>query len=246
MTYGSVIASFNVEEFGTERVARLTPRGDRRALRALPAHDGPRGRPRLRQPGASRAPVFSRRKAGYDPARGRGDVHLDVPGPEDPDRRRADPDLVRGQGARARGRRRHRPRRLGSRARPPAVPRPARRAAVRTPRPPPATPAACAPRPGAASRARADPPPEPSVRFQLDERLLHTGRGAGRRGRCSCRFLGVTRENFPATRGGRARRGRDLGRADAGGDRLPASSAPRHEEEEEPEGGEEAALVLPF
>jgi hypothetical protein len=24
MTYGSVIASFNVEEFGTERVARLT------------------------------------------------------------------------------------------------------------------------------------------------------------------------------------------------------------------------------
>ena len=31
MAYGTVLASFNVEEFGTERVQRLTPRRDRRA-----------------------------------------------------------------------------------------------------------------------------------------------------------------------------------------------------------------------
>ena len=39
MTYGSVLASFNVEEFGTERVRAPDARRDRRALRALPAHD---------------------------------------------------------------------------------------------------------------------------------------------------------------------------------------------------------------
>ena len=33
MGYGTVLASFNVEEFGTERVARLESRGDRAALR---------------------------------------------------------------------------------------------------------------------------------------------------------------------------------------------------------------------
>ena len=34
MGYGTVLASFNVEEFGTERVAAPDPRGDRRALRS--------------------------------------------------------------------------------------------------------------------------------------------------------------------------------------------------------------------
>ena len=33
MAYGTAIASFNVEEFGTERVERLTARRDRRARR---------------------------------------------------------------------------------------------------------------------------------------------------------------------------------------------------------------------
>ena len=37
MTYGSVMASFNVEEFGTERVQRLTTRRDQPALRGVPA-----------------------------------------------------------------------------------------------------------------------------------------------------------------------------------------------------------------
>ena len=44
MGYGTVLASFNVEEFGTERVARAQPRGDRRALRGA-ARDDPVRRP---------------------------------------------------------------------------------------------------------------------------------------------------------------------------------------------------------
>ncbi len=39
MGYGTVLASFNVEEFGAERVARLTPRGDRPALRRAGVDD---------------------------------------------------------------------------------------------------------------------------------------------------------------------------------------------------------------
>ena len=52
MGYGTVLASFNVEEFGTERVARLTRERDRRALRGA-ARDDPvrsRCRPRRRTP----------------------------------------------------------------------------------------------------------------------------------------------------------------------------------------------------
>ena len=37
MAYGTALASFNVEEFGTERVARLTGGRDRRARRASSA-----------------------------------------------------------------------------------------------------------------------------------------------------------------------------------------------------------------
>ena len=42
MAYGSTLASFNVEEFGCERVAAPDPRRDRRALRGVQAHDGDR------------------------------------------------------------------------------------------------------------------------------------------------------------------------------------------------------------
>ena len=49
MGYGTVLASFNVEEFGTERVSRARARGDRRALRGAPPDDPVRG-----SPGASR------------------------------------------------------------------------------------------------------------------------------------------------------------------------------------------------
>ena len=42
MGYGTVLASFNVEEFGTERVSRLEPRGDRRAPRGAAADDAVR------------------------------------------------------------------------------------------------------------------------------------------------------------------------------------------------------------
>ena len=45
MTYGSVLASFNVEEFGTERVARLTERRDRRSASSASARS-PRSKPR--------------------------------------------------------------------------------------------------------------------------------------------------------------------------------------------------------
>ena len=37
MAFGTVLASFNVEEFGTERVSAPDPRGDRRALRRAAA-----------------------------------------------------------------------------------------------------------------------------------------------------------------------------------------------------------------
>ena len=39
MAYGTALASFNVEEFGTERVERLTRRGDRRARRRAARDD---------------------------------------------------------------------------------------------------------------------------------------------------------------------------------------------------------------
>ena len=39
MGYGTVLASFNVEEFGTERVARLEPHRDRRAFRGTAIDD---------------------------------------------------------------------------------------------------------------------------------------------------------------------------------------------------------------
>ena len=44
MAYGTTLASFNVEEFGTERVRRLTARRDRRARRGAPAHHALRRR----------------------------------------------------------------------------------------------------------------------------------------------------------------------------------------------------------
>ncbi len=58
-------------------------------------------------------------------------------------------------------------------------------------------------------------------------------------------FLGVTRENFPGTRGGERAVvviSVVLTLAAVGAGLISAAS----EEEEEPEGGEEAALVLPF
>ena len=45
MGYGTVLASFNVEEFGTERVAAAHPRGDRRALRGAARDDPVRAAP---------------------------------------------------------------------------------------------------------------------------------------------------------------------------------------------------------
>ncbi len=44
MGYGTVLASFNVEQFGTERVARADPRGDRGALRRAARDDALRTR----------------------------------------------------------------------------------------------------------------------------------------------------------------------------------------------------------
>ena len=53
MGYGTVLASFNVEEFGTERVSRLDPRGDRRALRGAAADDPVRAAPATEPRGAT-------------------------------------------------------------------------------------------------------------------------------------------------------------------------------------------------
>ena len=49
MAYGTVLASFNVEDFGTSRVSSLTRRRDRRAPRGLQAD----GRPSSHRPGIS-------------------------------------------------------------------------------------------------------------------------------------------------------------------------------------------------
>ena len=53
MTYGSVLASFNVEEFGTERVARLTREEIDERFEHVPPHDGARGARRAMRSGST-------------------------------------------------------------------------------------------------------------------------------------------------------------------------------------------------
>ena len=93
MAHATVLASFNVEEFGTERVQRLTRAGDRRAHRRAARDDAvqrraltlptsaPGDRPRRAVRGCTDPPPGIR--SGRS---GHVDLHLaDVP-PEDPDR----------------------------------------------------------------------------------------------------------------------------------------------------------------
>ena len=134
MAYGTALASFNVEAFGTERMQTLTRRGDHRPRRTSCSGSAP-SRPRRSSCAPESTRARSARRGSSIPRRGVGDA-LPVPRVEDP---AAAPVLARllgdQGGAGARGRRRRRRLAQGAAAPGPTLPRapaprPARRPAA--------------------------------------------------------------------------------------------------------------------